>query len=977
MRQPPSALEPNRQTEAQQTPVLRPLEHSQVAPVASSTSELERQLAELKHTMAGLQRSEAYYRHLVEDQSDPICCFSPDFTLTFVNYAYSALYGKQSTEMIGQSILDFIPEAYHASVTAHLASLSAANPVATAENPVRLADGALRWLQWTNRLTTDAAGHAVEYQGVGRDITARRQVEAAEREQRRLAEALRDSLVALTSNLKVDAVMQQILTSAAAVVPSEAASIILFEENGGRIAYCRGFTPEAEAFFKEYRFSLHELVPGGIVAAAQAYLVSDTQTWADWIPLSVSAWIRSSVGVPIAIRGQIIGLLALDSAAPHHFQPTDVEKLQVFAQYASLALENAYQVDRLEQRVVERTAELQAAKEQVEAILHNSPDAILLVHPDLRIKQANAAFTRYFGYQENGGPVGGSQVALSLLDFIHPADAPAVIAMVQAVSHQRAGRQIGIRAQRRGRTFFDVELSVGPVNEAGLVCILRNVTERKQSERALAEERNLLRTMIDAIPDTIYVKDRDHRFVLRNNTPGHSVRGIDPERDMGKTDFDFYPRTLAEAFHAEEQAIFNTGQPLVNHEVQLAREDGRVIWISSTKVPLRNLQGEIIGLAGISHDITARKQTEDALRASEARYRLLADNISDMVTRLNPAGDYLYVSPSSRTILGYDPAEMVGQSAFALIHPDDVVFAQEAIQQARELHEDYPPLRLRFQHKQGHYVWLETSGRTVFAEESGEPIELIVSLRNVTKQKQAEIALQEALQKEKELSELKSRFVSMASHEFRTPLASILVLTETLLTYRHKLTDEQVTQRLGKIQEQVGHLKDIMDDVLQLARLQARRGEFNPAPLDLDALCRTVLEEFRSQSADELRLFYTCNAAIPAVNLDQRLMRQTISNLVANAIKYSSADKAVLVRLIYTDVALLLQVQDEGIGIPAADLKHLFQPFHRASNVGSIPGTGLGLVIAQESVELHGGTITVDSQLGVGTTFTVIIPCQE
>jgi len=230
------------------------------------------------------------------------------------------------------------------------------------------------------------------------------------------------------------------------------------------------------------------------------------------------------------------------------------------------------------------------------------------------------------------------------------------------------------------------------------------------------------------------------------------------------------------------------------------------------------------------------------------------------------------------------------------------------------------------------------------------------------------------LQVEKELGELKSRFVSMASHEFRTPLATILALTETLRAYRHRLTEEQIEQRLVKMQEQVDHLRDIMEDVLHLARLQARRAEFNPVQLDLDSLCRSVLDEFESQPVIRQRLVYSCDDALHEVKLDRKLMRQIISNLVSNAVKYSPNDTPIEITLAYQAAMLVLSVRDQGIGIPAADLKRLFEPFHRADNVGTIAGTGLGLTIAKESVELHAGTIAVESQVGIGTTFTVRIP---
>lgn len=159
-----------------------------------------------------------------------------------------------------------------------------------------------------------------------------------------------------------------------------------------------------------------------------------------------------------------------------------------------------------------------------------------------------------------------------------------------------------------------------------------------------------------------------------------------------------------------------------------------------------------------------------------------------------------------------------------------------------------------------------------------------------------------------------------------------------------------------------------------LARMQAHRVEFNPVTLDLDTLCRSVLDEFQGQAEIKHRLAYTVSEGIREVWLDRKLMRQILSNLLSNAIKYSPEATAVSIHLAYTASAVILKISDEGIGIPKADLPHLFEPFHRAANVGTISGTGLGLVITREAVDLHGGTITVESQPGVGTTFLIRIP---
>jgi len=249
-----------------------------------------------------------------------------------------------------------------------------------------------------------------------------------------------------------------------------------------------------------------------------------------------------------------------------------------------------------------------------------------------------------------------------------------------------------------------------------------------------------------------------------------------------------------------------------------------------------------------------------------------------------------------------------------------------------------------------------------------------VPLHDITARKEAENSLRNALERERELSILKSRFVSIASHEFRNPLAAIFTSTEILEKYRSQLTEEQVDERLGKVKQLVKHLTNLVGDVLNLSRMQSGGSEFKPAPCDLDELCRDILDEFRQREDMRHRLRYSTTVSPIVMNLDKRFIRQILTNLLSNAIKYSPENKDVLVSVIWEDDAAVLRVEDHGIGIPEAALKHLFTPFHRAENVEGIQGTGLGLSITKQAIELHGGSINVESVVGEGTIILVRLP---
>ncbi|MFN8527344.1 MAG: PAS domain-containing sensor histidine kinase [Anaerolineae bacterium] len=248
------------------------------------------------------------------------------------------------------------------------------------------------------------------------------------------------------------------------------------------------------------------------------------------------------------------------------------------------------------------------------------------------------------------------------------------------------------------------------------------------------------------------------------------------------------------------------------------------------------------------------------------------------------------------------------------------------------------------------------------------------SIRDVTDRKRAENALKQALAQERELGELKTRFVSMASHEFRTPLAGILASSETLLYYRAKMQEADVERRLQNIQRQVKHMTAIMEDVLQLGRMQSGQIEFQPADTDLNALCHEVIADWNRQPEYSDRIRYRGPGTPLIIPVDATLIRQSIDNLISNALKYSSPEKPVMVTLRDELDCVTFQVRDEGIGIPEADIPKLFEPFHRASNASSVSGTGLGLSITKQAIEQHSGKILVESVVNEGTTFTIRLP---
>ncbi|MBL8162861.1 MAG: PAS domain S-box protein [Anaerolineae bacterium] len=234
------------------------------------------------------------------------------------------------------------------------------------------------------------------------------------------------------------------------------------------------------------------------------------------------------------------------------------------------------------------------------------------------------------------------------------------------------------------------------------------------------------------------------------------------------------------------------------------------------------------------------------------------------------------------------------------------------------------------------------------------------------------------LEKERELRDLKNRFISMMSHDLKTPLASIRLANSFLHEYGDRVSEADKRESYNAIDQQVEYLTDLINDVMTISRTDFTGAELKLEQIDLETYCRDIIEEMQLANRMQCCLEFSGTDERVEAEVDKRLIRRAITNLLTNAIKYSPSPMSpVRMELRVEHDHAIIRVSDQGIGIPEDDLKRLFEPFHRASNVGSINGTGLGLAITKQAIDLHGGTIRVESQLGKGTTFTIDLPLKH
>ncbi|GIL14161.1 MAG: hypothetical protein BroJett038_28810 [Chloroflexota bacterium] len=386
-------------------------------------------------------------------------------------------------------------------------------------------------------------------------------------------------------------------------------------------------------------------------------------------------------------------------------------------------------------------------------------------------------------------------------------------------------------------------------------------------------------------------------------------------------------------------------------------------------------------------DITERKRTEQALNlAVKTNYQFAAAiasfSIGVIITDPSlPDNPIVFVNAGFSRITGYRPEEVIGQNCRLLHGPDTDAEAVRRMDEAFRAVRSLNCTILNYR-KDGSPFWNEININPVF-DDDGHLINFVALHIDVTLRKQAEQSLLEqerlrvALDKEKELGNVKSLFMSTISHEFRTPLAVIQTAAEMLDRYADRMSDHQRHDRVMSILAQVRHLEDMLDEISVIIRAELNRLEFQPVHLDVKQFCQMLIEEVKSTIGGDHHCIFTAEDGIYEMPVDAKLLRHILNNLLVNAIKYSSPGSEVRLDLSFEDSYVVFRISDRGIGIPKKDQTRLFEAFYRGSNVEAISGTGLGLKVVHDCVMLHDGVIAVESQEGQGTTMIVRLPRRQ
>jgi len=506
------------------------------------------------------------------------------------------------------------------------------------------------------------------------------------------------------------------------------------------------------------------------------------------------------------------------------------------------------------------------------------------------------------------------------------------------------------------------------------------VTEQLEliRERNAARDTRRLLDLVEAVSRVGHWRLEVHTGEVTWSDEVYRIYGFPPDEPLSRA-------AVAAVYSPEDRAARDAMMRRVIEqggeeafEASIVRPDGERRRVVASALRELDRDGRVAAVFGVVQDITDRHTAMDRLRRSEARYRLLATHMDDVVTRLLPDGRSSYISPAVKSLLGYRPVEMAGRPAQDFVHPED---RPELLRAFRKLAGGLRRcvLQQRALRKDGTAVWVETSFQAV-TDDAGRTVEIIAVIRDHSVQHRLEEDLREARDRAEAASNAKSRFLSNMSHELRTPLTSVIGFSRIL----------QASEGLGPVERQCADrillsgevLLAVINDILDYSKLEAGAVSLESRPFEVRAVLREAAEIVLGQLEDK-GLWYAQDVAedVPATMIgDPARVRQVLLNFLGNAAKFTqSGGVSVSVRassLSEGRVPVRIAVSDTGVGVEPEAAKALFERFVQADQSTSrrFGGTGLGLAISKELVELMGGRVGVESVPGQGSTFWFEVP---
>ncbi|HVT72587.1 MAG TPA: PAS domain S-box protein [Lacunisphaera sp.] len=638
-------------------------------------------------------------------------------------------------------------------------------------------------------------------------------------------------------------------------------------------------------------------------------------------------------------------------------------------------------------------AALRKSEELYRLIAENTSDIIWLA--DLRSRTytyVSASVQNALGWRPDevvGKPLGG----FTQSEDFYKKDLEARMAAFDAGDMSRSVHLYQWELRHKDGSLRQAEIQTtilrDPTGRAAILLgVSRDVTERKRAEAALRESEERYRLIAENTSDVIWLVDLQTRAYVYVSPSVERALGWRSEEVVGRNlgDFRSEGSQRLQADIETRIAAFRAGDVSKRHnryDTEFVRKDGSMLSAEVLSTILTDASGQATLMLGVTRDITERKKAQEALERFnleledkvETRTAELAARNRETEALIHSIPDTVVVCDGTGAIVAsHFPQKRSTASPFAEIGDTHELEGYNPIVEeiAREMHTfawaSRQPVVMEFDRTVG--------AREVSIEARATPAgddRLLVLLRDISTRKRLERGVLANLEREKQLSGLKSQFLSVASHEFRTPLAAAVGSMELLERHWTRVTEAKRVELLARIRGSLERLTSIMNDVLKLSRADSGRIKVQRMQVDLVRFVRDIIQEVETGDRQQHRFVLEHAEGVGARPIDTNLVHHIASNLIGNAVRYSPAGTTVKVTLEVAGQDFTLLVADEGIGIPEAEREHIFEPFVRGSNVGNIGGTGLGLNIVKRYTEMMGGRIEV-LPVAAGATFRVRIP---
>ncbi|MDX2098845.1 MAG: PAS domain-containing protein [Leptolyngbyaceae cyanobacterium bins.59] len=714
-----------------------------------------------------------------------------------------------------------------------------------------------------------------------------------------------------------------------------------------------------------------------------------------------------------------LGCLCLLDVQTRTFSP---EQITILNEFTGLIVEELdLQLTALRNREVETA--LRDSEAEIRALFAALDDVILVLDADGRYLKVAPTNPRLLHV-----PV-DRKVGKTLHEIFPESQADIFLSLVRYALETKERVSAEYSLQLGGEEVF-FSTNISPLSDNQVVWVARDVTERQQAEETLQSSVAQIRLIMDSVPARIaYVdKDQHYRFVNRRYEEWFQLPA---EEIVGKQVRDLCGEPIYRGIRSKIETVLQ-GSP-VTYEDSMISQKGEEYYVQVTYVPHFH-EEEVLGYYVLMQDITDRKRAEVALRQSEERFRSLIQDLQVGVLLQGPNAEILLCNQAALDLLGVSESQLLGRTSFNpnwnVIHEDGSPFPSEdhPVPQAIARKQSVENVVMGVYHPQrSDRVWLLVNAKPDLTADGAvkqvlctfsdiselkraqtallrseaelrqlnqdleqrvqERTEALAQMNDQLRQEiteherteaalhQVEEELRQSLNRERELSNLKSRFITTVSHEFRTPLTILLTSVELLKRYKATWPAEKSDKYYERMRGAIDKMTAILNDILTLAKMEAGKSQCSLAPINLQVFCQELITELKEENGIQNPLeFIDHRSTLDDVWLDAELLWNILSQLLMNAVKYSTPDLPVQLILSRDAETVTFQIQDTGLGIPQEDLPYIFDSFHRASNVVNIPGTGLGLAIVNRCVGLHGGQTTVQSEMGAGTTVTVTLP---